>query len=214
MWTAGRLWRVLMAVAAIAALAALFGPADRWLGVDIGATGASVFVLAMAAAITWLATKPGEVFPEDWSLSERRGWVGLLVTALILLTFGKFLWLLSHVDPVPERIGELPGRNLISLLVVLGIAWGVCARVLARGAGPVGEDERDLRMRYGADQAGDLALALAVVNGVVLLVVMPRELLAWWLEPLVLANLLVGLLIFRNFVEHVVLVARYALARR
>ena len=37
------------------ALAALFGSAEAWGGVDLGATGASVFMLSLAAAIVLLA---------------------------------------------------------------------------------------------------------------------------------------------------------------
>src|SRR5688572_23473873 len=121
MWSAARLWQVLVVMAAMAALATLFGPADRWWGVDIGATGASLFFLSVAGLITLLALRANEVFPEDWSLTERRSWVGLLVTALILVTFAKFIWVLAQVDPVPTRIRDLPGRQLYNLVVTMVI---------------------------------------------------------------------------------------------
>jgi len=214
MWSAGRLWQVLVVVAAVAALATLFGPADRWWGLDIGATGASLFFLSLAGLITLLALRSKEVFPEDWSLTERRSWVGLLVTALILLTFAKLIWVLSQVDPVPTRIWDVPGRQLIHLIVTMTIAWGICARLLARGAGPVAEDERDLRLRMAADGAGDLALSLAIVGGVVLLASLPASHLEWWLNPLVLGNVLIALLIARALIENLAMVTLYARARR
>jgi len=214
MWSAARLWQVLVVMAAMAALATLFGPADRWWGVDIGATGASLFFLSVAGLITLLALRANEVFPEDWSLTERRSWVGLLVTALILVTFAKFIWVLAQVDPVPTRIGDLPGRQLYNLVVTMVIAWAICAHLLARGAGPVVEDERDLRLRIAADGAGDLALSLAIVGCVVLLATLPPTHLAWWLNPLVLGNVLIALLIARSLIENLAMVTLYARARR
>jgi hypothetical protein len=203
-----------MLVAVAAALATLFGPADRWFGVDIGATGASVFFVSAAGLIALVAKRPGELFPEDWCLAERRSWVGMVVTSLILLTIAKFLWVLAQVDPVPARIGDLPARQLIRFVVVLAIAWGIFERLLARGAGPVGEDERDLRLRITADGAGDLALNIAVVGCVVLLASLPADRLEWWLNPLVLANVLIALLIARSLIENIALITLYARARR
>ena len=63
----------------------------------------------------------------------------------------------------------MPARNLVSFIIVMVIAWGVAAHVLGRGAGPVEHDERDLRLRFQADRAGDWALSLTVVACVVLL---------------------------------------------
>jgi hypothetical protein len=49
---------------------------------------------------------------------------------------------------------------------------------------------------------------------VILLVTLPAERLDWWLEPLVAANLLIGLLMLKSLAEHEHLVARYASERR
>ena len=70
-------------------------------------------------------------------------------------------------------------------------------------------DERDLRLRHRADRAGDWALTLIVINGIIVLASVPRELLSWWLAPIVLANVLIGLLIAKSLVEHVVLTLSY-----
>jgi len=214
MRTAERLWPVLLAIAALAALATLFGPADRWLGLDLGAIGAATFFLSLAAMITWLALRPAEVFPDDWSLTERRSWVAVIIITLILLTFARYLWMLGQADPVPARIADLPARRLIHLVAVLGIAWAVGASLLARGSGPVAEDERDLRLRIKADRAGDFTLSLAIVVCVVLLASVPSTRLAWWLHPLVLANVLIGLLLARSLIENLALITLYARARR
>ena len=47
MWTVRRRWQALIALALVACMANLFGPAERWWGVDIGATGAAVFYLCL-----------------------------------------------------------------------------------------------------------------------------------------------------------------------
>jgi hypothetical protein len=183
------------------------------LGVDLGATGAAVFHLCLAGLLVFMALKGSEVFPETWSLAECRGWVGMGFTALILAAMAKFLWSLSHLDVVPTRLYELPARNLVSFIVVMAIAWGVAAGVLGRRAGAVAHDERDLRLRFHADRAGDWALSLTVVASVLLLTNVPAASLAWWLQPLVLANVLIAVLIAKLLVEHVALVALYARAR-
>ena len=161
-----------------------------------------------------MALKGSEIFPEAWSLAERRAWVGMGFTALIVVATGKFLWFFSHLGVVPTRLYDVPARNLVSFIIVMGIAWGIAARVLGRGAGPVEHDERDLRLRFQADRAGDLALSLAVVASVVLLATAAASSLAWWLQPLVLANVLLAVLIAKLFIEHAALVALYARARR
>jgi hypothetical protein len=43
-----------------------------------------------------------------------------------------------------------------------------------------------------------------------LLVCQPFDVLAWWLAPLIAANVLVGMLIWKTLIEHVYLVGRYA----
>jgi len=214
MWTVRRQWQALMVLALVACMANLFGPAERWWGVDLGATGATVFHLCLAGLLVLMALKDGEVFPDAWSLAERRAWVGLVFTALILVAAGKFLWVLSHFEIVPTRLYQLPARNLVSFIVVMGIAWGVAAHLLGRRAGPVEHDERDLRLRFQADRAGDWALSLTVVASVVLLSNVAAPTLAWWLQQLVLANVLIAVLIAKLLVEHVALVALYVRARR
>jgi hypothetical protein len=176
----------------------------------VGATGAGVFHLILVGLVVMIAWRPREVFPEEWSIAEIRVWVGL-VFGLLLLGFCKLLTTLTALDAVPLSIRDVPARRFISLLGALLFFYVVVIAMLARRGG-VQLDERDLRMRCAADQTGDLALALAVVSGAIVLIATPRELLAWWLEPVILANVLIGLLIFRSFVEQSVLTD--TLARR
>jgi hypothetical protein len=129
--------------------------------------------------------------------------VGTAVTSLIVQATGKFLWVLSHLDFVPTRLYEVPARNLINFIIVMGIA-----------PGPVEHDERDLRLRFQADRAGDWALSLIVVASVLLLATVSASSLAWWLQPLGLANVLVAVLTANLLVAHAALVALYARARR
>jgi hypothetical protein len=214
MWSVRRQWQALISLALVACMANLFGPAERWWVVDIGATGATVFYLSLVGLLVLMALKGSEAFPDAWSLAERRAWVGMGFTALIVVATGKFLWFFSHLEVVPTRLYEVPARNLIGFIIVMGIAWGIAARVLGRGSGPVEHDERDLRLRFQADRAGDWALSLTVIASVVLLATAGASSLAWWLQPLVLANVLIAVLTVKLFIERAALVVLYARARR
>ena len=178
MWTVRRQWQVLIALGLVACVANLFGPAERWWGVDIGATGAAVFYLCLVALLGLMALKGSDAFPETWSLAERRAWVGMGFSALIFGATAKFLWASSHREIVPTRLFEVPARDLVSFVIVMAIAWGMAGHVLGRGAGPVEHDERDLRMRFQADRIGDWALRLTVVGSVLLLTTVPASGLA------------------------------------
>jgi hypothetical protein len=214
MWTPRRLWQALIGLALIGFLASLFGPAERWLGVDIGATGASLQHLALMGSVLVIALRPRQVFPEDWSLAESRAWVGLLFTSMILVGFGKFLRVMAQLEVVPRKLWEVPGHHFIYLVVALFIAWSLTSGLLGRGAGPIDQDERDVRLRNQADRAGDWTLTLLVIGCVSLLINVPATTLAWWLEPMILANVLLGVLIVKALAEYIALVTSYRLARR
>ncbi len=206
-------WILLPAIV-LAALAALFGPDDRWLGVDIGATGATLFGAALWVGCWLFARHPERIFPVDWSTAERRAWIGLLFLTLVLLNFVRFFWLLQSHGAAPATLADFPARVGFNMFVLL-IAWAVVSdAVRQRGAGEVELDERDLRLRHGANRAGDAALSATVVAIVILLVAVPATALGWWLAPLIAANLLIGILIVKSLVEHAWLVASYARQRR
>lgn len=201
---------ILVWLGGLSALAAMFGPDLD--AVDVGAIGTNVFMLTLMATIGLLAARGTDVFPDYMSIAERRAWVGLVFVAVILASFVRHVWALMG-SVVPEHIHGLLGQQFIHRLFVLIIAWAVISHLIGRGAGALTADERDLRMRHGADRAGDWALTLIVIAGISVLASVPASSLAWWLAPMVLANLLVGLLIAKALVEHVALAFAYAAAR-
>jgi hypothetical protein len=204
---------VFLGVVVLGALATLFGPSERWGGVDIGATGPTVFLLGMGGLLWLFANRGEQVFPEHMSVAEKRAWVGLVFIAVILASFARHIWALSVRGVVPEYIHGFFAHQFISRLVVLIIAWSVISHLIGRREGSVEADERDLRLRHRADRAGDWALTLIVIAGICVLASAPAQRLAWWLAPVVLANLLIGLLIAKSLVEHVALALAYRTAR-
>jgi hypothetical protein len=215
MLSISRLVWMLLAVGLVGAVAGLFGPHERVWGVDLGATGTAVFGFTLWIGALLFARHPDAIFPPEWSIAERRAWVGLMFLTLVSVNFVKFMVTLAQLDSPPVSIAEIPSRHFLWNLFVLLIAWAVVASTVR---GPRTElvelDERDLRMQHSADRAGDWALTLVVIACVLLLAFTPADRLAWWLTPLITANALISLLIGRSWVEHAVLVARYALERR
>ena len=215
MFSISRLAWILLVLALVGAVAGLFGLDERVWGFDLGATGTVVFGFALWVGAWLFARHPDAIFPPEWSIAERRAWAGLLFLTLVLLNFVRFLVAIAHLDVPPVSMGELPSRHFMWNLFVLLIAWAVVADALR---GPktelVERDERDLRIQRLAHRAGDWALTLVVIAVVLLLAFVPAERLAWWLMPLIAANLLIGLLIGRSFVEHASLVVLYVRERR
>ncbi len=208
------LWMVLM-LALVAAAASLFGPHERWWGVDIGATGAAVFGFTLWTGAWLFSRHPEEIFPPECSIAERRAWAGLLFMVLVFANFVRFMVANAHLESPPVSIGEMPSTHFMWNLFVLLIAWAVVANTIRGPKTDLVElDERDLRMHRSADRAGDWAFTLVVIGIVLLLAFLPAASLAWWLSPLIAANVLVGLLLGRSLVEHASLVAYYAIARR
>jgi hypothetical protein len=215
MLSVSRLAWVVLGLALVGATASLFGPQERWWGVDIGSTGAAVFGLTLWIGAWLFARYPDSIFPADWSIAERRAWAGLVFVLLVFLNFLRFMAAIAQLYVTPVSLEELPSRHFMWNLFVLLIAWAVVAKTLRGTETELVElDERDQRFQYEADRAGDWTLTLVVIVSVVLLVTLSDERLSWWLAPLIAANSLIGLLIVRSLVEYVFLVARYARARR
>jgi hypothetical protein len=213
MHSSRRLAWVLLSFGVLTAIAALFGPAERWGGIDIGAIGASFFVAALLCGV-WLFAARGEtVFPDDMSIAERRAWVGFVFIGVILLGFSRHLWTLWASEIVPVTHDPFVGRGFVQRLVLLVIVWSVISHQIGRSAGGIEADERDLRLRHRADRVGDWAFTLIVIGCIAVLASVPAIFLEWWLEPMVLANVLIGLLIVKSFVEHVALTASYRVGR-
>ena len=209
MRAAQRLAWVLLIFGSAAAAAAILGPSERWGGVDIGATGAAAFMLSLIAGIALFATRGEQVFPEYMSVSERRAWVGLAFMAVILASYFHEMWVLSGRGDLPDGIRDLFTNRFMQKLLIPIIAWSLISHLIGSRARGVESDERDLRLRHRADRAGDWAFTLIVIAGICVLALIPAPLLAWWLSPIVLANLLIGLLIAKALVEHVALAFAY-----
>jgi hypothetical protein len=207
--SARRLAWILTLIASFSAVAAVFGPAEAWGGVDLGATGASLLVLTLGGALWLFATRADEVFPDHMSLAERRAWVGLAFSVLVVAIFARHLWAMSLQDVPPETFRDPVGRHFVQQILPLVICWGVIAHLLGRQARGVEVDERDLRLLDRAHRAGDSALMLIVIAGVVVLAFVPRALLGWWLAPIALAHVLIGVIIAKAFVEQVALAFAY-----
>jgi hypothetical protein len=213
MWSARRQAWVLLVMGGLGALAAILGPSGRWSGVDIGATGAAVCVLTLIAAVVLFATRGDQVFPEHMSVAERRAWVGLAFITVILARFARQLWVLSGRAEVPEYLHGLFAHQFVQSLITLVIAWALISHLIGRDATGMQADERDRRLRHRADRAGDWAFTLIVIAGICVLASVPAPLLSWWLSPIVLANLLIGLLIAKSLVEHIALTLAYRAGR-
>ena len=203
-----RAW-VLLVMGIVSAFGALFGPPEPWGGVDIGATSATLFVLTVGAAIWLFAARGDAVFPDHMSVSERRTWIALIFLGVILTAFIKEMWVLSLHGEVPTDLRDLFARRFIERYVLAVIAWSLISHLIGKRAGGIEADERDLRLRHEADRAGSVALTLIVIAGISVLVSVPRTLLTWWLEPIVLANVLVGMMIAKSLVEHLMLACFY-----
>lgn len=214
MWSARRQAAVLLAIGVVAGLATLFGPGERIGGVDMGATGASVFMLALVAAIVLFALRAHEVFPEDASVAEQRAWIGVMFIGFVLLDYLRFMGVVWQLPEPPPNLTAVYATHFLRRLFILIIVWTVISHLIGRRAGEVQTDERDLRLQNVSARAGDLSLTLIIVSCICVLALTPASMLAWWLSPIVLANLLIGLLIARSLVEHVVLTIAYFAARR
>ena len=210
-----RLAWVLLVLALTSAAASLLASHHFWWGMDVGTAGTVVFGFTLWFGAWLYAKQPDRIFSAEWAIAERRSWVGLTFVALIFANFVHFFWALSQYDETPPTLGDIPLRHLAWNLFVLLISWCVVADALkGREAGVIERDERDLRFQNAAERVGDWTFTTIVIACVATLVVVPAEKLGWWLAPLIVANLLVGLLILKSLAEYAYLVSRYAWERR
>lgn len=210
-----RLAWVLLVLAITGALASALGSGwDLW-GLNAGSLGGTVFGFTLWIGALLFARYPDRIFSADWSIAERRAWIAVVFVFLILVSYLRFMATLAALPEAPDELGELPADYFVWNLGVLFVAWGVVsATVRGKGSEVVEEDERDLRLRRAADRVGDWTLTILICWCVGLLVGQPGERLTWWLAPLIAANVLLGILITKSFIEHAYLVSRYAWDRR
>src|SRR5262245_13013395 len=122
MRSSGRLPLLLVFAGSLAALAAPFGPAAAWGGVDTGAAGGALFMLVLGACIWMVAARVDSVFPEEMSVAERRTWVGLAFITLVSRSFARHLWVMSLHDSPPQRADDLFARHVVERLMPLMVA--------------------------------------------------------------------------------------------
>jgi hypothetical protein len=207
-----RSWLIL-ALAAFGAACMFLGP-DGWHGIDIGPVGATVFYGAMGWFVTHLARHPQAVFPDDAPPAERRAWVDGVFSCLIAIHFLVFVIALPELGPAADSIWNSASRRFSINLGMLIVGWIVVGSIVrAHAAQAVELDERDARILHGAQRAAGrffTALTLALVAVLALF----SEQADAWMRPLVVANVLLGLLIARALAENISIVARYQHARR
>ena len=188
----------------LAAIATLAGPADRLLGIDLGATGSVVFWLSAAAGAWLLAKRSDEIFADDMSVTERRAWISAGFLMLIVANFVLGMIAIAE-HPVPHRISDISFRFPLRVGFLLA-AWLTCISVIGDEDDA---DERDTQLQHRAGRIADGVFFSMVLLAVFVLLGAPVGSLSWWLAPLVLAHVIIGVLLVRALVEHVVLALSY-----
>ncbi|HEU4778652.1 MAG TPA: hypothetical protein VFS58_02090 [Steroidobacteraceae bacterium] len=202
-----RSW-LLLCLAALGA-AGMFLGADGWLGIDIGPVGSAVLYAALWLLLVHLSKNSEAAFPVDASLAERQAWVSMVFVTLIALHWLNFTIAFRDLGAQADQISNSASRPFAINLGMLIFGWIVVAGVVrAANSESVELDERDLRIQHAANRAGSGLLAMLIVGLISALAVQP-ELLSPWLRPLIVANVLVGLLIAKTLTETVYTLVRY-----
>lgn len=200
--------QVLLALAALGA-AGMFLGGEGWLGIDFGPVGASVLYVALWVFVIHLARYAGQVFPEEWSPTEKQAWVALVFVALVSFNMINLLAALPDLGAAADQLRNSATRPLWTNLGILMVGWIVIAGILRKqDAGGVERDERDLRIAHKAARIADGVMTLFIICLVVALVALPEQ-SRTWLRPLIAANVLIAMLIARTLVENIYTVLRY-----
>jgi uncharacterized membrane protein len=201
---------LLIGLLLLGALANFMGPHEPWLGIDIGATGASLLYTACILLAVQLGLDDSKLFPPEISYAERHSWVATFFVALVLVQLTKSGWPIAAHDADPQAVW----RHLWPKLAVMFAAWIAISIVLrAKHRDAVVLDERDLRIHHRAERIASVVLAVFMISTSVLLAVHAEQIAAW-LDPILLAHFLIGLLVTKLLVENVCTVALYWRARR
>lgn len=204
--------RLLLSLIALGATAAsLTLSAGR---VDLGAIGGTLVYLGLIVLAGLLAKRPDEFFSPDAPSAERQGWVSLIFVALIAMSFAGFLFALPGLGAEADQMSNSLSRPFARHVGMLIFGWIVCAGLVRGAQGEAVElDERDLRIRHRAQRLAAGVMSCIMVGAIVLLAMRGAEMQSW-MRPLVVANLLLGLLIVQQLVEQLYVVARYRQTRR
>ena len=205
--------QILLSLAALGAIGMFFGP-DGWFGIDVGPVGAAVLYAAIWLFVIQLSRSSVGIFPEDASPAERQGWVALVFVLLIAIHFLHFVAALPTLGAVADQISNPASRRFGMNLGMVLVAWIVVRGILrAQNTEGIEADERDLRIQHSAQRAASGVIFAIIIGLVALLATFPGNAQAW-MRPLIVGNVLLGLLVAHTLTENVYLVARYSRERR
>jgi hypothetical protein len=197
-----------LSLAALGAAGMFLGP-DGWLGIDVGHVGSAVLYAALWLFVVQLSRHSEAVFPVDAPLAERQSWVATGFVGVIALHYLNFLFELASLGAEVDQISNSASRPFGINLGMLVFGWIVVAGVVrSQNPDPVELDERDLRIQHAAGRVANGLMAMLMLGVVVALAIAPQIFEAW-MRPLIVANLLVGLLIAKTLTENVYTVVRY-----
>ncbi len=205
--------QILISLAALGAVGMFLGP-DGWLGIDIGPIGAAVLYAAIWLFVVHLSRSPDGIFPEQASPAERQGWVALAFNVLIACHFLNFIAALPALGGAADYLSNPASRRFGINLGMLLFAWMVVGGILRAQHGQgIEADERDLRVQHVAQRTAGGLMSALIIGLVALLAIFPEQ-AQQWMRPLIVGNLLLGLLIARTLTESICLIARYSRERR
>ncbi len=205
--------QILLSLAALGAAGMFFGP-DGWFGIDIGPVGAAALYAAIWLLVIQLSRSSTGIFPEDASPAERQGWVAMVFVLLISIHFLNFVAALPTMGAAADQISNPASRRFAFNLGLLLVTWIVVGSILrAQNTEGIEADERDLRIQHSAHRAAGGVMSAIIIGLVALLAIFPGHAQAW-MRPLIVGNVLLGLLIAHTLTESVYLVARYSRERR
>jgi hypothetical protein len=199
---------MLLFLAASGAAGMFLGP-DGWYGVDIGMVGSAVLYAALWLFVIHLSKHPEAAFPADAPLAERQAWVSVVFVTLIYFHWLNFVSALPGLGAQADQISNPASRHFAVNLGMLVVGWIVVSGIVRAGnREAVALDERDLRIQRAAGRAGSALMAVLII-GLISALVLLSERLGPWLRPLIVANVLAGLLIANTLTENVYAVIRY-----
>lgn len=202
-----RSW-LLLSLAALGAAGMFLGP-DGWYGIDVGLVGSAVLYAALWLFIIHLSKHSEAAFPADAPLAERQAWVSVAFVALIYFHWLKFVSALPGLGAQADQFSNPASRHFAVNLGMLIVGWIVVSGIVRAGnRETVALDERDLRIQHAASRAGS-ALVTVIIIGLISALATQPETLVPWLRPLIVANVLAGLLIANTLTENVYTVIRY-----
>ena len=171
--------------------------------------GSAVLYAALALLLVHLWKHPEEAFPVDASLAERQAWVAVVFVALIAFDWLHFVMGLRNLGTEADELANSASRPFAFHLGMLIVGWIVLNGVVRSGYREgVALDERDLRIARAASRAGS-GVMTALMVGLIVALATISGLLVPWLRPLIVANVLIGLLIANALTESAYLVVRY-----